>query len=284
MVAADGRLLARSVGQGSAEIAFKAGMKKWNELPKEERRPGAVSIAPMKERPRLAPLLPPPNGLILRAYTRNLKRTDKGELALITAEDLKDKAKYPGWDIAYAEPIRDNVWLTEAEWRALLPAKPRKGDKFPVPAGVRDRIFLFHLMDNTHGDTYAWERPNLRSGELTFTVEEVTPLVRLRIDGSVLLAETPETKVKRGFEARFQGYLDYDLKEKQIKRVSFLAVGDCWGGGRGSDRFGRPGRTPLAMAFELSTSDQPLDRIPPILFVGNVSTGYTGRYFSTEKY
>src|SRR5262249_55197062 len=163
---------------------------------------------PMKQRPQLAPLLPPPGGLVLRAYTRNLKRNDKGELALIGPDDLKDKTKYPNWDVAYTEPIRDNLWLMPEARKSLPPAAPRQGDRLPVPAGIRDRIFLFHLMDNTHGDTYPWTRPNLRSGQLTLTVEETAPLVRLRLDGSVHLAETPDTKFQRGYEARLEGYLD----------------------------------------------------------------------------
>src|SRR5207237_1212471 len=128
-----------------------------------------------------------------------------------------------------------------------------------------------------------WERPNLRSGGLTLRVEAVTPVVRLRIEGSVLLSETPETKVQRGFEARLQAYLDYDPHKKQIIRLSLLAIGDCWGGGRGRDRFGRPGRTPLGVAFELASGDLLIDRIPPIDSGGNVGTGYTGNYFSADK-
>jgi hypothetical protein len=284
MVTADGQVLARSTGgPNSAQSAFKIGMEKWQQLPAARRRPGAVVIAPMRDRPPLAPLLPPPGGLVLRVYARNLKRDAKGELALIKATDIKDKARYPNWDIAYTEPVRDNLWLTESEWKSLLPARPRKGDKIPVPAGIRDRIFLYHLMDNTHGDTGPWERKNLRAGELTLTVEALTPSVRLRMDGKVVLAETPETKIERGFDARFQGYLDYDPSARTIIRFCFLAVGDCWGGGRGSNRFGRPGRTPLAIAFELAAGDLRMDRIPPVLAGGNVSSGYTGNYFFADK-
>jgi hypothetical protein len=283
LVTADGRVLARAAGLGSAEECLKQGLKKWMELPEAVRRPGALKVPSLKERPFLAPADPPPGGLVLKVHTRNLKRDERGELARVTARDLRDKAKYPNWDVAYTEPARDNLWLTEAEWRALIPATPRKGDRKAVPAAVRDRIFLFHLADTTHGDTFAWGRQNLRSGELTLTVVETEPALRLRLDGAAHLAETPDVKVARGFEARFEGYLDYDPRTKGVLGFSFVALGECWGGGRGSNRFARPGRTPLAVAFDLVRPGKGVDRIAPIGYVGYHGTGYKGPYFAAGK-
>lgn len=289
LVTADGRVLARGGGAGSAGVILKNGLKKWQELPEAERKPGAVQIAPPRERPKIAPLPPPPGGLVLAVYTRNLKRDDKGELAHITPEDIKDKTRYPSWDIAYTEPTRDNLWLSEAEWKSLLPAEPRKGDKFPVPAGVRDRIFFYHLWDLTQGGLeHPWERRHLRAGELTLTVEETTPQVRLRLEGSVRFAggdPKADAKTQRGFEARFHGYLDYDPQKKTIARFSFHALGECWCAGSGDSRFVRPGRAPLTMGFELASGDKPIDRMAPAAFgvSGGVSADYGGRYFAADK-
>lgn len=283
MVTAAGKVLARGGGLGSAPETLKAGLKKWEELPEAERQPGAVTIEPMKERPGAAPQLPPPNGLVLAVHTRNLKRDGKGELALITREDLKDKTAYPNWDIAYAEATRDNLWLTEAEWQSLLPAVPRKGDTFPVPPGIRDRILLHHLNDSTQGSLeHPWERKHLKKGDLTLTVEETTPAVRLRLDGAVSFASTG--KAERGYEGTFQGYLDYDPAKKTVQRCSFLALGDTWGGGSGDgQRFVRPGRTPLAVAFDWIPVSRPIDRIAPVAHSLTAAAGYTGPYFNAAK-
>jgi len=274
LVTADGRLLARTHGPGCAERCLKDGLKKWWELPETERRPGAMKVQPMKERPLLAPTSPPPGGLVLKVYTRNLKRDAKGELARITAEDLKDNTRYPGWDIAYTEPTRDNLWLTAEEWRSLVPAQPRQGDRFPVPTGIRDRIFLFHLQDMTQGGLeYPWFRQHLKAGELTLTVEETTPRTRLRINGSVRFVSN--TMPECGFEARVVGALDYDPSKKAVQQFRFIVLGETWGGGSGIHEFTRPGRAPLAMSFELVSGNNPIDRIAPLGYVGNSGTvGY----------
>lgn len=282
LVTADGKVLARTTGLGQAAAVLRDGMKKWQQLPEPERKPGTVTIRPlMKERSPLAPLPPPPGGLVLAVHTRNLKRDARGELAHITAEDIKDKSAYPGWDIAYTEPTRDNLWLTETEVKSLLPDKFSKGDTFAVPAAIRERIFLFHLWDLTQGGLERpWGRPHLRAGELTFTVEETAPLVRLRLEGSVRF--TAATKPERGFQARFEGFLDGEAPNKTVRGFNFVAVGETWGGGSGDSRFVRPGRALLAMAFELATGDRPIDRIAPV-GLANLAAGYTGPYFTPDK-
>src|SRR5437588_73498 len=67
---------------------------------------------------------------------------------------------------------RDHLWLTEEEWKALVPEKPRKGDKVPLPPAVAERVLRFHLVDNTRGEPPSWRRDQVRSQELTLTVEE----------------------------------------------------------------------------------------------------------------
>src|SRR5262249_51211092 len=70
LVTADGRL--RACGPGPAEHCLKDGLKKGRDLLESERRPGTMKVKPMKQRPLLAPTPPPPGGLVLKAYTRNL--------------------------------------------------------------------------------------------------------------------------------------------------------------------------------------------------------------------
>src|SRR5262249_13804071 len=150
--------------------------------------------------------------------------------------------------------------------RSLVPARPRQGDRFPVPPGIRDRIFLFHLLDATQGGLeHPWSRKHLKSGDLTLTVEATAPLIRLRLDGSVRFVGN--TKPECGFEARFVGSLDYDPSKKTVQQFRFVALGETWGGGSGDRRFIRPGRAPLAMSFELVSGKTPIDRIAPLGYV-----------------
>src|SRR5262249_47463868 len=150
----------------------------WNKLPASERRPGAVRVENL---PRTDPQFsrrPPPGGLIVDVYTRILDRDAKGELC-------KGSCSTPGGDAA----ARDHLWLTEEDWKALVPADANKGDKFSLPARLAERILRYHLVDNTRGEPSFWAREEVRSSELTLTVEEATGAgVRVRLDGSALLA------------------------------------------------------------------------------------------------
>lgn len=166
--------------------------------------------------------------------------------------------------------------------KLLVPAQPRKGDRLPVPASVRDRVILYHLWDATQGGLeHPWSRKDLKSGELTLTVEQSEPVTRLRLDGSVRFVGN--TKPECGFEASFAGFLEYDPSRKAIREFSFVAIGETWGGGSGDRRFIRPGKAPLAMSFELASGESTIDRIAPIGYIGNSGTGYKGAYFSAEK-
>src|SRR5438309_5908394 len=125
-----GKKLAGGNGGGGAREALNTGLKNWKLLTDEERK----ALPPGKEvkPPEADRCTPPAGGLILRSFARNLKK-DGGELARITRDDLKDRELYPGWAPVYAEPAHFNVWFTEAEWKSLVPAEPKKGVTFPVP-------------------------------------------------------------------------------------------------------------------------------------------------------
>ena len=49
------------------------------------------------------------------------------------------------------DAFRDSLWMTEAEWKSLVPENPKKGDSFPVARSIRDRIFQFSLSDRYRG-------------------------------------------------------------------------------------------------------------------------------------
>jgi hypothetical protein len=252
---ADGKLLVyKNAGQAPDVMrdTLREGLREWKKLPEERRRAGAVEVADVGKTDPIYTRTPPPGGLIVNVYTRILDR-DKGGLC-------KGTCKTPGGDQA----ARDHLWLTEAEWKALVPADPKKGDKAPLPAAVAERVLRFHLTDNTRGEPDMWRREDVRSQELTVTVEEVTPAaVRLRLDGSALLATRADAaKADRGFDVRLLGGVRYDRAKKAIDRFDVVAVGDHWGQGRFTGG-ARPGRQPLGVAFELAGGKSAADLVPP---------------------
>src|SRR4051812_37421974 len=111
-----GKKLAGGNGGGGAREAITAGLKNWKMMMDDERKalPAAKELKP----PEVERCTPPTGGLILRTFARNLKRDNRGGLAVITREDLKDRTLYPDWVPVYTEPAHFSVWLTEAEWKA----------------------------------------------------------------------------------------------------------------------------------------------------------------------
>ena len=77
----------------------------------------------------------------------------------------------------------------KAEWQNLVPATAKKGDVFPLPARVAERLLRFHLVDNTRGEPNFWRPDEVRRQRLTLTVEEaMAKKLRLRLEGTALLA------------------------------------------------------------------------------------------------
>jgi hypothetical protein len=260
----DGAYLAPN---GGPRDWLKKALEKWKTLPDADRHPAHVELGDTKE-PAGAPPKAPPGTLIVKTYTRSMKRNTNSELAPIAVADLADTAKYPdwGWAPIFTEPMPDVMWLKDAEWKSLIPKSPRKGDTFTFPNGIEKRILRFHLIDGTYGLPFNWKLQDIRKESLTFTVEEVDPVLRLRVQGLALLATDSglsEVKGQHGYDAKLLGYLEYDSGKQAFTRFDIVAVGDCWGGDWEGGRFARPGRAPLGIAFELARGDSAADFVPP---------------------
>ena len=286
---ADGRVLFAGHLSGiNTDVygALNGALKKFKALPEAVRKPGAIKVPVPKHPPREAIAQAPPGGLVLRVYARNLKRDKKGGVALITKEDVKDRALFPdeNWqwaDAILTQPMPDVMWLKQDEWKAMIPANPKKGDRYEVPDEIKLRLFRWHLINGTYGLPGAWSLGDVRSGELTLTVEEVSPLLRLRLRGSAVLATDKDlAKAQRGYDARLTGILEYDASKKAFTRFDFVAVGDWWGGDLEGNRFVRPGKVPLGIAFELASGDRASDLVPP---KGQPYKNLIPGYFAAER-
>jgi hypothetical protein len=228
-------------------------LARWNKLPEDRRKPGAVKVdEPGKVDADYTRTLPP-GGLVLNVWTRILDHTDKGEWC-------RGTCKAAGGDKA----ARDHMWLTEAEWRELVPADAVKGDRKPLSPAVAQRLVRFHLIDNTRGEPPMWKPHEVRRCDLTLTVTEATAeRIELTLMGPVLLSSGADpATADRGFDLAVLGYLRFDRSKKIFDRFDIVAVGNHWGNGANT-RDARPGRMPLGVCIELARGDSPADKVPP---------------------
>ncbi len=255
-------------------------LKKWRELPEEERRK-------VKE-PKLDPPRLPEGGLAVRVYMRPMNRAAGGDPAPITDQEIRNNPKdYPTWVIdrsekrfparLYAEPMGDILWLTGPEVQSLVPREPKAGATFPVPDPVRKRIVRMHLKNGTQGWLGYWKHDQIRSERMTLRVDQAAPTVRMTLEGSVLLGDREDAAPsKMGYDARLAGVLEFDPAKQAFTRFDVVALGDCWGP---PGEYARPGRHPLGIAFELCRGDLGMDQAYPfaLYFPGKQA------YFQSER-
>lgn len=200
----------------------------YRRLPDAERKP-TLEKDLGKADPDEMPPSPPAGGLTLIMYNTPLERTANGEL--IRARNLM--APGPSWALETPITLNDLLWLTREEWQALVPANPQKGMKGRVPETAQRRLFMFNAYDWSSG--YQNDMVRLRSGDLTWVVEEVTANeVRTRLEGysktGASLEETQKCPCKDaygcthwGSELNYLGFMKYDRSKKAI--VDFRLVG-----------------------------------------------------------
>lgn len=244
---ADGKLLAsKNAGQLPDEMrnTLRDALKRWKSLPAAQRRAGAIKVEDLKADPRYERKLPP-GGLVITTHTRALDRGRDGWRPL----PLKVGGACP-------EPQRDHLWLTEAEWRGLVPADPKPGARVEVPAAVAHRIFRFHLADSTLGEPRHWSHDEVRSGDLTLTVTSAAAArVEMRLDGTALLSSAADvTKAGRVYDVRLLGHVGYNRAKKTVDRFDAVALGDYREKGSGTRKLG--------VAFELARGAE-AGRVPP---------------------
>ena len=156
-VTANGKLLGKAHLHGTNLAGIDEALHAWNKLPENERRPGAIKLGargPIDAKRSTAE--PPPGGLILKVHGRYLAHDAKEKLRTTTL--LKDfpgikqpATAHPNYFDFYTEANPDYLWLTEAEWKSLIPAQPKKGDRVGLPGPIVDRICWYHLLPSAWG-------------------------------------------------------------------------------------------------------------------------------------
>jgi len=261
----DGKYLDRSVAAGYA---------KWLQLPASERRPGSVAIKTLTARPKAAPPDHPPAGtLVLRVFQRNLKRIDGDQLVRLDSQNTQawTADRDIRWRYCYNDSFADVMWVPEIEWRSLVPASPRKDQRFSLPRSLKRRMVLWHLTNRTFCVGEPWEERDILIDNLTVTVEDISPDIRLRLEGSLLLEMkgTPEDmkrrwqRSKHRYDPNVLGFITYSPSRKAFTRFDVVALGDYSGGDCEGGRHSGVGRLPLAIAFELPDVASLAERLLP---------------------
>lgn len=280
-VSASGKLLG---GRPCEEV-----LEAFAKLPASEREAGAVAVRDLAASEKLIPA-PPEGGLVLRVHARFLATGEDGKLRAATTDDFPlmrdDPQVADGWR-RFLEPNTEYMWLARDEWRSLVPADARKGQRVAVDAAIVERMARFHLTPQraTTSEGGIVGRKAVKTARADLTVTEVTPeRIEMTLSGRVhwgsdfdaALATSPNGPLKQGFETVLDGRLVYDRAGGAFTRFDIVAPGEVWG--RWGDANGksmyveRPGRGGFGFAFELA-GESPTDRIPP---------GGNGRYVAEE--
>jgi hypothetical protein len=231
-------------------------------LPEEERKPKIdvpADVAP----PKRALPDPPANGLILKGYCTYV-RSDGSKI--VRSQEWYYRNNPDRWP---AETQNDMLWLTEAEWKSLIPADPRKGDRADVDPRIQKRLFCTICIDYIEGSVNALLA---RETNLTLTVENVTPeTIAMRLDGTAKLGKELEEKARkekntRGSDVRILGYVSVDRSKNAITRFDIVGLGLAWGNKMEyTHREIRLEEFPwmYGIAVELVTTRRPIDLVPP---------------------
>jgi hypothetical protein len=300
---------------------LEAAAKAFVALPASEREPGAVKIperGPLDPR-RLVAVRPPIDALIVRVYNRQLMHDQKDGFRYTVRDDYITALRDPKLGFVsspteatdrYREPGNDMMWVTKAEWQALMPANARLGQVVPVPTSLCLRIYRFHL-DPGRGvsEGQNFSGASAAAGNLQLTVEKVSDSeVRLRLDGMVNL-ENPR-KALEGYQSpgnlgpgrsqfnvgspfghgltykpRLLGYLAYDPAKNKFTRFDVVALGEVHGRpsaeNPSAERLGA--ENPLGVAFELVTDPKPADYLHPKGLLNDGSAYDLPRYLCVPK-
>lgn len=233
-------------------------------LPEFERKPqlpdSTTATSPKRSLPD-----PPEGGLILRGYCTYVAINQKNEPERIQHFYYKENP-----DAWAAETQSDMLWLTEDEWRSLLPEEIQPGERSAVPEEIQRRFFSTIGIDYMEGSVNALP---LRESRMTITVlgESDQSTVQLRLDGYGKMgapfdAPAAAKARTRGCELRVIGRGVYDVKTQKFTSFDLAGIGEAWGNKMEyTQREIRiPGdRWTYGIACELVTGNSPYDRIPP---------------------
>jgi hypothetical protein len=206
-------------------------LDEYRRLPEADRKPVLTKSLGQEDPDQMPPSLPG-GGLTLIVYNTPLEEKTASR-ELVRARNLM--APGPSWVLETPITHNELLWLTRDEWQALIPQNPQKGQKGGVPGTAQRRLFRFHGFDWSIGVNQNW-MPDLRSGDLTWTVEEVSAEeIRLRLQGfsKVGLGQEDSKKAKAsldglGSDLNYLGWMKFNRAKKAIVDFRMVALGETW--------------------------------------------------------
>jgi hypothetical protein len=260
---AGGRVLGGGDALRMREKELGKALEEFQALTEEERKP-KIEVPANVTPPRRTLPVPPANGLILKGHCSYVRPDETGKIGRAKEWYYRDNPdRWP------AETQSDMLWLTEAEWKALVPGDPKKGDRNAVALPIQKRFFCTLGIDYMEGSVNALLA---RETSLTLTVEDAAAeTLTLRLDGFAKLGKELDDKSKlekstRGSEVRVLGYVAVDRARKAITRFDVVGLGLAWG--NKMEYLHREIRLDAypwmyGIAVELVETRRPIDLVPP---------------------
>ena len=216
----------------------------------------------------------------MRGYCTYMKRSPEG---VPSREPQFYYRENP--DAWAAETQSDMLWLTEKEWRSLIPAEPGPGRPYEVSAEIQRRLFSTLGIDYMEGSVNA-----LPVGESKLTLRPTGAsggyeVLDVQGYGKMGKPEGSDTKTAartRGCKVEIFGKIRYDAKKRKIVSVDIAGLGKAWGNKMEyTKRAIRIEDYPwhYGIALELVTGTTPYDLVPPYNLL---HYGGGMKYFGTE--
>lgn len=268
----------QTLGKGEIKLREKdlAGpLKEFATLPEDQRKPAIADPASARPAKRPVPK-PPARGLILRGYCTYLRPGDNQQL--VRSTEFYYKQNPDRWKV---ETQSDYLWLTESEWKSLIPTNLQPGARQEVATAIQKRFYSTIGIDYMEGSVSALAT---RQSTMTLIVEKVDDATLiLRLEGHAHLGRDREQVLKdprgRGSELRLLGKVHIDRQKQTITRFDAVGVGRAWGRRTPEIRLGQDTWL-YGIACELVTGTSPQDLIPPYNLL---HYNPTGPYFGSKS-
>src|SRR5262249_50403992 len=157
----------QTLGKGDLKLRkreLEPALREYAQLSREERTPSLPDAAKAQPPKRPVPT-PPTNGLIVRGYCTYLRQEGGGRV--VRSGEYYYRENPDRW---MAETQSDLLWLTEAEWKSLIPDSPKRGDKSEVTQPIQKRFYCTIGIDYMEGSVSALPA---RKTALSLTVQHV---------------------------------------------------------------------------------------------------------------
>ena len=253
-VTARGAFLASVNTRDADEVVkmLRKALAKFEALPRAERSGTAPAIDPgaIARFERHFPT----DGLVLRAYTRDVARTKET----------------PGWRGSAWN--QDHAWFRRDEVLSFVP-QAELGARGEMPAALLQRFVRAHFTDNVRGQTFSHLPENVAAATLTATCDALDGDYQLLLlEGSVRIERHgtwatrgygPPSEQDLGYACKLLGAARFDRARGVFTAFQLLAIGERHGATEFNGRQDDFGPAPMGIAFELAPADAP--RVAPSL-------------------